>query len=95
MYTKMIEKCHDLINEIDQKFEPFIKLYLDYHDTKITEEEMLYQMKEIIDEMDNSTMEAFNEMHKMYSTMNCAWYSYNTGEIVHTLLLDKWNLPFL
>jgi len=95
VYTEMIEKCRNLIDEIDQKFEPFTKLYLSYDEGNITYEEMLNQMRKIIEPMNDSTMEAFNEMHKMYSTTNCAWYSYKTGEIIHKLLLEKWSLPLI
>ena len=88
--TEMITKCHDLINEIDARFEPFIEIYLNYHKQDITYEEMENKMRDTIRDMDDSTMEEYNEMHKMYSHSNCGWDSFETGEIVHKLLIEKW-----
>ena len=88
--TEIITKCRDLISEIDSRFELFVKIYLECHNQNITYEEMESEMRDIIEEMDDLTMSEYNEMHKMYSNSNCAWYSYRTGEIVHKLLLEKW-----
>lgn len=88
--TEMIQKCKDLMCEIDEKFKPFTEIFWEQHRGNITEEEMLNQMRNIVAEMNDETMEEFNEMAKMFSDCNCGWDSYRAGRIVHDLLIEKW-----
>jgi len=88
--SEMIAKCHSLISEIDKKYSIFIKIFREHHQGKITQQDMLNKMSEIVNTMDDDTMREYNEMAKMYSMSNCGWDSYETGRIVHKLLLNKW-----
>ena len=88
--TEMIQKCRDLMNEIDEKFKPFTEIFWEQHRDNITEEEMLSQMRIIVAEMNDETTEEFNTMASMFSNCNCGWDSYRTGRIVHDLLIEKW-----
>lgn len=88
--TEMIQKCNDLMREIEEKFKPFTQIFWEEHKGNITKDEMLNQMRSIVAEMNDETMEEFNVMASMLSEYNCGFDSYRTGRIVHDLLIEKW-----
>lgn len=88
--TEMIQKCNDLMHEIDEKFKPFTEIFWEQHKGNITRDEMLDQIRSIVAEMNDETMEEFNVMASMFSDCNCGWTSYRTGRVLHDLLIEKW-----
>lgn len=90
--TNMIDRCHKLINDIDTKLEPFINVYMNYSAGNLSYDEMQKEMREIVKDMNYQTMREYNEMCKMYSRTNCWWVSFRTGEEVHKLLIEKWDI---
>ena len=88
--TELVEKCKELMLEVNKKFDSFTKIFLDNHEGVITEDGMLDKMREIVINLNESEIWELNELAKMFSTCNCSWYTYDTGRIVHELLCEKW-----
>lgn len=86
--TMLDVKAQEVIVEVHKLFEPYTKMYLDMYNKKISKVEFLQDLKATLENKTGQELEELNNMHKMFSTSNCGWDSYNVGYIIHYIILD-------
>lgn len=84
---EIVQKSQEIIQAINDALKPYSDLYLKYHKGDITYIELEDQIYDKLVFRDIDDLYDMNEMCKMYSDCNCGWYEYETGRVIHKVII--------
>lgn len=90
--TTFYKECDEILKYISNTYKNlgFIDKYFEFSKGEITEENLVEYIRNELLHLDEYYRHDLNQMSKMLSTSNCAWYEYAIGKIVHEQLLKIW-----